>query len=389
MNKERLAYQMAQNKLDVLIASTPENVGYLTDFWTISQQIESGVYTYALVKDTIHNPLLIVSMGDLISNIRLIQPKELQIILYGTFYVNEGVTSSETDEQIREALNITRRKSATEALIEVVKEEGLESAVVGIEKQMPYQVLNRLYDEFPKIKIKEVTDLFNRVRMVKTGREIECLRKSASIIEKGIQLTLESLTEGMTEIEAATILRTFIIKEGAVPSLMVIGFGANGAYSDADPTCNKLKKGDIVRFDVGCTWQHYYSDTAKVIVFGDKATIKQRTYYNALVNGQREGIARATPGVRVSEIFEAMMETIRKDIPHYKRHHCGHGIGLKLHQPPEIAPYDNTILQEGMVINIEAPYYELGFGGLQTEDTLLITKNGNEVLTIIDETLEF
>lgn len=388
MNRQRLANQMVQYGLDVLIASTPENVGYLTGFWTITQQIEAGVQTYALFTHSSKRTALIASVGDIMSNIRLIQPKQLLIVPYSIFYVNEGKILSETDQHIKEILNTKKRNSAVDALIEVIKEEGLSSAVIGVENQIPYQSLYRLKKEFPKIRIKEATDLFHTVRMVKTGREIECLRKSAEIIEKGIRLTLPELTEGISETEAAIKLKSHIIHEGAKPALMVIGFGANSAYSDADPCDNTLKRGDIVRFDVGCIWQHYYSDTAKIVVFGKEATDKQKTHYDALIEGHREGIANARAGVRVSDIFDTMMTRIRKGIPHFNRHHCGHGIGLKLHEPPAIAQNDNTILEEGMVINIEAPYYELGFGGLQTEDTILITENGNELLTIVDETLE-
>jgi len=83
-----------------------------------------------------------------------------------------------------------------------------------------------------------------------------------------------------------------------------------------------------------------------------------------------------------------MLAEVRNNISHYSRHHCGHGIGIELHELPNIAPNDDTILEEGMIINIESPYYELGFGGMQVEDTMLVTNKGKELFTTIDNAID-
>ena len=66
----------------------------------------------------------------------------------------------------------------------------------------------------------------------------------------------------------------------------------------------------------------------------------------------------------------------REGISHYKRSHIGHGIGLDGYDAPNIAPTNPETFEEGMVICVETPYYELGFGGLQVEDTLVVTASG-------------
>ena len=86
--------------------------------------------------------------------------------------------------------------------------------------------------------------------------------------------------------------------------------------------------------------------------------------------------------MKCSDIFNVAVQTVRNSgIPHYQRHHCGHGIGLEFYDPPLISPHDHTKIEEGMVLNIETPYYELGFGGLQVEDTVLVTESGVRYLT--------
>ena len=66
----------------------------------------------------------------------------------------------------------------------------------------------------------------------------------------------------------------------------------------------------------------------------------------------------------------------REGIPHYQRSHVGHGIGLDGYDAPNIAPSNSEVFEEGMVICVETPYYEMGFAGLQVEDTMVITKDG-------------
>ena len=75
-------------------------------------------------------------------------------------------------------------------------------------------------------------------------------------------------------------------------------------------------------------------------------------------------------------------------IPDYNRHHIGHGIGLEMYDIPTLSPGDATPIEEGMVFEVETPYYELGYGGLQPEDTVLVTAQGGQFLNGISRQLE-
>lgn len=117
-------------------------------------------------------------------------------------------------------------------------------------------------------------------------------------------------------------------------------------------------------------------------------------YYEAIKAGIAAIMDVTKPGVPVSELFRAGVETVRQSgIPHYQRHHVGHGIGAEFYEAPMLTSAgqtaaihkkgtSDTVLESGMVINIELPYYELGVGGLQIEDTLVIRPGGFEMLTI-------
>jgi Xaa-Pro aminopeptidase len=91
------------------------------------------------------------------------------------------------------------------------------------------------------------------------------------------------------------------------------------------------------------------------------------------------------------------MGEIRRGLPGFERHHCGHSIGLELYEPPMVVGEGRTsdifaqgpdrLLESGMLVNIEAPLYHLGFGGMNVEDTLLVTATGAEWLTGADRQL--
>ncbi|MGH9100623.1 MAG: M24 family metallopeptidase, partial [Acidimicrobiales bacterium] len=88
------------------------------------------------------------------------------------------------------------------------------------------------------------------------------------------------------------------------------------------------------------------------------------------------------------ELFAAAVtEVERHQLIPYRRHHCGHGIGLEAYEPPLIGPTVDQALEPGMVLCFETPYYELGWGGMMVEDTVVITDNGCELLSVSDRSL--
>lgn len=82
-----------------------------------------------------------------------------------------------------------------------------------------------------------------------------------------------------------------------------------------------------------------------------------------------------------------MREVREKGIPHYERHHLGHGTGIEGYDLPMITPGNPVALEPGMVLCVETPYYEPGFGGLHVEDTIEVTPDGSRLLTQLERKL--
>ena len=112
------------------------------------------------------------------------------------------------------------------------------------------------------------------------------------------------------------------------------------------------------------------------------------SYYRALHKGVGAALDMIRPGVRASDVFARTVEVTRREgIAHYQRSHVGHGIGLDGYDLPDLSPTSTDVIEEGMVMCVETPYYEIGWSGLQVEDTIVVTKDGIETFMRTDGSL--
>jgi Xaa-Pro aminopeptidase len=124
-----------------------------------------------------------------------------------------------------------------------------------------------------------------------------------------------------------------------------------------------------------------------VVSFGEPGA-RLRALYDASVQGQERAFETMRPGVEARAVFEAAVARVREaGIPHYQRHHVGHGIGVEFYDAPVLSPGVDVPLEAGMVFEVETPYYELGFGGTFIEDTVIIREDGPEIVTRLDRQL--
>src|SRR5207237_941011 len=165
------------------------------------------------------------------------------------------------------------------------------------------------------------------------------LGKRIALDEAGVfPATWQRLTEqlGGTGRGAATVSEQEVLRKGAQPFFTVVTMGERAALADVYASERALAPGDLIRFDLGCVYQGYRSDISRTAVLG-RPSDKQLRYYNAARDGEIAAIAAMKPGVAVSQIFETAMRVTReRGMPHYERHHVGHGIGLEPYDPPTI-----------------------------------------------------
>ena len=123
------------------------------------------------------------------------------------------------------------------------------------------------------------------------------------------------------------------------------------------------------------------SDMTRVLFFGRVST-RIRSMYNAVLKAQLAGIAAVREGVTAEQVDRQARQVLESEgLGKAFLHSTGHGLGLEIHEPPRLGHRDKTRLQAGMVITIEPGAYIRDFGGIRIEDTVLVTKNGCEILT--------
>ena len=272
--------------------------------------------------------------------------------------------------------------SAADALAGVLGDLGGAGHRVGLDEGNLFApAWARLAERLAGTTLIPAYQLLRRARMVKSPTEVARLERAAQIAEDSVAAVLARLGPGVTEREAVMVYEEEVVRRGASPYFSVITIGERAALADVYPSTRALQPGDLVRFDLGCVYEGYRSDISRTAVLG-APDAKQARYYGAALAGERAAIEAMKPGVPVGRIFDIAVQTTRAaGIPHYQRHHVGHGIGLEPYDPPTIAPGGDTVLEPGMVFCVETPYYEHGWGGVQVEDAVEVTAAGARLLT--------
>lgn len=388
-NTARLQELMKRGKLDAVIATCPENVTYLSGFWAMSQWVRRGPQAYVLFPADTQQPCIIANSGilDLVADQK---PWVTDVRRYGYFQLDvDASVELDDDDKLQEKLFGGRAyKDSVDALVASIKEKGLGRAAFGIDEMgITPQCMDQLQSALPEAKFIRCFSLFERARSIKTQGEIEILRKAAQATERAIDAALKVAAEGITEREMLREFNACLARNDTAPVVGCIGFGNRSAMINVQPSDRRLKRGDLIRFDVGGRYRHYRSDMSRGATLGEP-TAKISKYYRAVEKGVLRGYDIIKPGLKVSDLFKDIVATVQREgIPHFKRSHVGHGIGVDGYDPPNIAESSADILEENMVVCIETPYYELGFAGLQVEDMVRVTKDGAESLMTLPTAL--
>ena len=376
--RQRLLGVLEAEGLDALVATTPENLFYVTGFRSISHAIFRGAELYGVF--TRGGTGLVVPFIDT-AGVAADGIACDRVACYGKFFFEYADPPGEAGEKIRR-WTLEPAPSAADALAGVAADLGVAGRRVGLDEGGLFApAWARLAERLAGTTLVPAYQLFRRARMVKSATEVARLERAAQIAEDGVAAVLEMLVPGVTEREAVMVYEQEVVRRGASPYFSVITIGERSALADVYPSDRALRPGDLVRFDLGCGCEGCRSDISRTAVLGAPSD-KQARYYAAALAGERAAIEAMKPGVAVSRLFDVAVRATRAaGIPHYQRHHVGHGIGLEPYDPPTIAPGGDTALEPGMVFCVETPYYEHGWGGVQVEDAVEITAAGARLLT--------
>ena len=198
---------------------------------------------------------------------------------------------------------------------------------------------------------------------LKTAKEIEMMRIAGQIAGAALEAAQAIIAPGVTTKEIDNVVRDAIVSKGAIPTFKGYGgFPGNACVSVNEevihgiPGSKKVKDGDIVKIDVGATYNGYVADTARTFYVGEISDEAKR-----LIEVTRqsfyEGIKFARVGYRVSDISCAIQKYVEDNGFSVVRDFVGHGVGRKLHEDPEVPnfgrPGHGPRLLPGMTLAIE------------------------------------
>jgi Xaa-Pro aminopeptidase len=376
--RQRLTGVLEAEGLDALVATTTENVYYVSGLRSISHALFRGLELYAIV--TRRGTALVIPFIDA-TGVASEGITVDHVVTYGKFFFEYADDPGEVGEKIRRWTQAPAASPA-DALASALGDLGVLGRRIGLDEGNLFPATwRRVEERLAGTTLVPAYQLFRQARMVKGPDEVAALERAALIAEDGIAAVVAMLKAGVTEREAARVYEQEVLRKGAQPFFTVVTIGERAALADVYPSDRALRRGDLVRFDLGCLVGPYRSDISRTAVLG-APTDKQARFYGAILAGERAALAAMKPGVSVRTLFDVAVRATREHgMPHYQRHHVGHGIGLEPYDPPTINAATDVALEPGMVFCVETPYYEHGWGGVQVEDAVEVTPGGIRMLT--------
>ena len=352
---ERAQVLMERDGIDALVVSEKNNYWYFTGL--ISYQLDHIQRPQICILPQRGKPLLLIYGND--------KPKAKALPWVG---------------DVRDYVDVPFPR---EMIAQCIKEMGLGEAKLGFELGddqrlgFPVNYLSALTEALPKAEIRDGSAALTEMRILKSAREIEFMRKACDISVKAYDRCLPQLKPGMTRREVADRLFISMIEEGAHPRhpgfLML---NASTRYDD-----RRYEKGDRMVADFGACYEGYYGDVTRQAIFGAPTDEHKRDHEMAcdVIDRCFESMK---PGGAIAEVSRiANRELVKRgyqavDSP--KR--IGHGIGMSRAEPPSLNEVETEVYRPGIVLALE-PKVRSEKSAVHLEEDILITERGAEFLT--------
>ncbi len=255
------------------------------------------------------------------------------------------------------------------------------------------ELADRLKKAYPFLNIHNMYSKACKYRTIKSKEEIEAHRKACKITEEAVKKMLLNMKPGMKECEIEAyydfVLKSYGLKYPAFSTIAAAGPRACTLhYVDNNI---ETRDGEMILFDLGAHWDLYAADVSRTYPVNGKYTPRQKELYNCVLKGLNAALALSKPGQKKNELQliskKVMAEELIKigkinkieEIDQYYFHGSGHFIGLNTH---DVGDDPDMVLCEDMVFTLEPGLYFKDEGiGIRIEDTILITRDGCEVLS--------
>lgn len=252
--------------------------------------------------------------------------------------------------------------------------------------RMTVSTYNSLKGVLKNISISTDTTLdtiINSIRSIKTRNEVESIVKAQRIAENAFEHILKFIKVGITEKEIALELDFYMLRNGGegLSFETIAVSGANSSMPHGVPSNKKIENGGFITLDFGTIINGYHSDMTRTVAVGF-ATDEMKNVYDIVLKAQNNCLANIRSGVNCKDGDKFARSVIRDaGYGQYFTHSTGHGVGVEIHEFPNLSPASDSVLQVGNIVTVEPGIYIPEKFGVRIEDMALITETGCENLT--------
>ncbi|GIN86871.1 Xaa-Pro dipeptidase [Heyndrickxia sporothermodurans] len=362
MNHRLLDFKewLKQKNIDSAFITSTENVFYLSGFHSDPHERLLGVAVFQDAEPFLLCPSLDVHDAK------------------ASGWEYEIIGCSDTDnpwEQLEK--NIKKR-------VNHINKFALEKEHVNVERYE--QLINR----FNGAQFIAAEEKLRQLRLIKDDKEKEILKKAAEFADFAVQVGVNEIQEGKTELDIIAAIEYELKKKGIseMSFATMVLTGANAASPHGNPGLTKIKKGDLVLFDLGVVYKGYCSDITRTVAY-DHVNDEQEKIYNIVLKAEVEAVKAIKPGITAKELDNIARNIISEaGYGDFFPHRLGHGLGIGVHEYPSITNTNELIIQEGMVFTVEPGIYVPNIAGVRIEDDVFVTKNGVDILTSYPKELQ-
>jgi len=247
---------------------------------------------------------------------------------------------------------------------------------------MPFNDFETIRASLPEVQFVDGSSIIWNLRMFKSKEEADRMKRACEITGMTRQQLFKSIRDGMTEQDVADLWASLMIESGAErPAFIFVNTG--GPADFLPKSGRKLRQGDTLWVDGGAYVRGYTCDFSRVATLG-QASPRQRQLHRDATEVMACVLGAVRPGVRVAELSEiCAREMTARGYPGFSDMAtvvAGHGMGMITNEPPLIAPWDQTVLSDGLVTGIElGPIAAEGM--FIWEDLIQVTSTGYDLLT--------
>lgn len=277
-------------------------------------------------------------------------------------------------------------ESPYRVIAQIVRERGAATGKIGMEERVRFFIYDGVRQELPHATFVSATPVSAGCRVIKSPAEIALMQRANDITLQAIGASLKTLKEGMTTQQLSANVGAATTRLGGHGDGALVIFGKYTAFPHGSIQPQKLREGDVVLVDAGCTVEGYTSDITRTTVFG-KPTPRQRDVWETEKRAQSAAFAAARLGATCESVDAAARAVITAAGfgPDYKvpglPHRTGHGIGLDGHEWTNFVRGNTTKLEPGMCFSDEPTIVSYGEFGIRLEDCLHMTESGPKFFT--------